>query len=754
MTTHDPLIDELNQLYKRRDEFARRIAELEALQQARHDAFETARQEAQIIARQMDEWKALNPTTPNPDAPLSALFLGALSGEWAAQSRYRGTLPGFGGFVIVADGKYLLIDPGRSTLANLYAADIHPRILDYVIVTHSHWDCVRDLPLVVMAASETHISSVRSGPPKLRLLAPKSVLEGHQMDVDAVVEDDLFPARHNCEATRQRLRQFPTMNPPALGAFDLFVRLGEQFDTLEIDKQYEISPAVELWTRFSYHRDTFGVEAIAGLDFLVRRTAHRSARCVYLSDTEYRPDLADAYAAEGLGPIDLLICNVKTLDVRPQEDGPYKGYTQRHLGWKGLLQLTRDFQQRNLLTPTSLVVLRAWGIETVTQLDPTDGVMTAKPEKLRIYEERYVSETQQPAVVPGQTWVSVADNGTIVPRVRHVRPPFRAEGAARHFGSVWYCSERFAEIVRMVQPVAENPDELLLITGDTGVGKDGLAHAIHQESGRRGELVVVGLGVLQSDLAWAHLVGHSKDAFTGALADRDGSLTDAAGGTLAFEEFADLRPEHQALLLTLLSERKYERLGDHREYLLTAQVIATTSYDILELVNQGRFRAALYHRFQRRVCIPPLRERREDIRAIAYGWHVEQPDRYPALDPDAIALLQRYDWPGNVRGLQNVFIRLSHGGDWSLERIREEAEAEHACSRAASTTAPNAALEPDEERVLQLLAGGRSLARREIEQAIAPQSKGATVRCLNRLERKGLVRREGRGPTTRYKRVA
>src|SRR5262249_25605226 len=150
----------------------------------------------------------------------------------------------------------------------------------------------------------------------------------------------------------------------------------------------------------------------------------RQASCVYLSDTEYRRELADAYAQDDLGPIDILICNVKTLDIRPQSEGPYKGYSHRHLGWKGVLQLTRDFQARGLLTPTSMVVLRAWGIETVTRLNSTDGVMTATPEKLRIYEDTYAAHTQQPAVVPGQTWVAVSETVGTVPRVRHIRRPF------------------------------------------------------------------------------------------------------------------------------------------------------------------------------------------------------------------------------------------------------------------------------------------------------------------------------------------
>ena len=118
------------------------------------------------------------------------------------------------------------------------------------------------------------------------------------------------------------------------------------------------------------------------------------ARCVYLTDTEYRKDLAESYVRdlEELGPIDILICNVKTLNVFPYKNGPLKGFTKKHLGWRGLVQLTKDLKTSKVLKPSSMVVLRAWGIETVTKLDE-DGTMIATPEKLEIYERSYMDET-------------------------------------------------------------------------------------------------------------------------------------------------------------------------------------------------------------------------------------------------------------------------------------------------------------------------------------------------------------------------
>jgi ribonuclease BN (tRNA processing enzyme)/type II secretory pathway predicted ATPase ExeA len=754
-TAPEDLTRRIDTLLQQRAQIDRRIEELTSLRSACDDAFASCCQEARMISKRMDGWEPLLPPDPFPNAPLAVLFLGAVSGEWAAQSRYRGTLPGFGGFLLVAGGLKIVVDPGRSTLGNLHAAEIHPRTLDYLIATHSHWDSVRDLPTVIMAATHTHMNSARTGPPRLRLLAAQSALQGHPMDVNMVVEDELFPAHEEVALARQRLSQLPTINAPALHAFDLFVRLGGQFDTLEIDKQYKLSEEVEIRTRPSHHRDTFGVTTIPGLDIIVWQGGQRKARCVYLSDTEYRRELADAYAKDDLGPIDILICNVKTLDICPQEDGPYKGYSRGHLGWKGLLQLTQDFRARGLLTATSIVVLRAWGIETVTRLDSLDGVMTATPEKLRIYEEQYTAHTQQPAVVPGQTWVAVGESAGAAPRVRHIRRPFPPVGAFQRFGTIRYCSAAIGESIRAVRPVAENPSEMLLITGDTGTGKDALAESIHIESMRGGKIVRVNAQTLRGELGWDILVGHTKGAFTGADRDRDGLLTEAASGTLIIEEAADLPADLQVQLLTLLGGRKYWRLGDNKEYPLTAQIIMTTSKDIDALVDAGHFRAELLYRFQRRVHLPPLRERPEDIRAIVHNFQSSLWADQPALDEEALERLERYDWPGNVRSLENVLTRLAHGYDWSIPRIEQEiADEDRKCRGGHGAPNPSPALEPEEREVLHVLAVGQPLGRRAIEEKLTWAKKGVTVRCLNGLARKGLVRKTGRGPNVRYERVA
>jgi transcriptional regulator with GAF, ATPase, and Fis domain/ribonuclease BN (tRNA processing enzyme) len=759
MTTHESTRHRLDHLRQQRDQIDEQMARLVEAMAAGNEQFEICRQEARKVARHMDDWRPPQTATPFPGDPFSLLFLGALSGEWAAQSRYRGALPDFGGFLLVAGGLNILIDPGRSTLSNLHAANIHPRTLDYVIATHGHWDCVRDLPLLIMAATDTHVTTARRGRPRLHLLAPRSVLNGYPMDVNAVLQDPYFVAHDNIAVIQQRLSQFTTMNAPALNAFDLFVRLGGNFETLEIGRRYPLSDQVEIRTRQSFHRDTFGVDHVAALDIILWRDGRRVARCVYLSDTEYRFELADLYAAEpDLGPIDILIANVKTLDVRPQPDGPLAGYTRRHLGWRGLVQLTRDLRERGLLTNSSLVVPRAWGIETVTRLDPVDGVMTATPEKLGIYEEAFVNETGQAAVVPGRTWVALTgDPERRGAKVHHLRAPFPPKGAFQHFGGIWYCSEAMAEVIRIVRPAVENSTELLLMTGETGTGKDAVAQAIHVESMRSGKLVKENVAALKlKELALDMLVGHSRGAFTGATSDQDGWLTDAANGTLNIQEIAEMSLDDQTQFLTILGERKYKRLGDRREYRLTAQVIATTSGDVDALIAANRFKPELAFRFQRRAHMPPLRERLEDIRAIVYGAHFDQPDRYPPLDEPCVALLMTYPWPGNVRQLLNVLERLHHEGNPSLAAVQREIEVERrndAHSTLAVAAAPAPTLLPEEQALLDRIPTDRPVRRSEIEAGLPPANKTTTIGRLKRLMARGMVRKVGSGPNASYLRV-
>jgi ribonuclease BN (tRNA processing enzyme) len=455
--------------------------------------------------------------------------------------------------MIVAGGKRILVDPGRSSFTQLMSQGFHPSSLAAVIATHSHWDCCRDLKPVVMAACPVIKENWRDTDDYPRLYADRSVLYGLEMDADGVIESSgdygYFEKQDKERLARYKasLKDFHYSVPGVLTAYDLHFRLGGRFEQIEINHEYKISTNVDLYTRPSFHPIGHAVESIPALDFVVHQNGKPQARCVYLSDTEYRKELADIYAQdlEKLGPVDVLICNVKTLNVfeKPADD-PYEGYTWKHLGWKGLLQLTKDFRERKILVPESLVVLRAWGLETVTNLDKLDKALIAAPEKLSVYEEEYKDQIDQNAVIPDITWVHVKDRQRPI-SIDHIRPPFRKREIYRRFGKVFYGSPAMEKVVQSAKAVTDDRNVTVLITGESGSGKDELAKGIHDEAvytGKRsGKLIIRNAASLDTNLAEAILFGARKGAYTGLDEDMDGWLKEAEDGTLLIQEVAICR---------------------------------------------------------------------------------------------------------------------------------------------------------------------------------------------------------------------
>jgi DNA-binding NtrC family response regulator len=206
----------------------------------------------------------------------------------------------------------------------------------------------------------------------------------------------------------------------------------------------------------------------------------------------------------------------------------------------------------------------------------------------------------------------------------------------------------------------------------------------------------------------------------------------------------------QIELLTLFEGRTYYPVGSDSEFPLTAQVILTTSKDVDDLVKKGLFRKELLYRVQRRVYVPPLRERREDISVIAHDRLSSCSTEFP-LDEDALALLQAPDWEGNVRSLENVLRRLEHEADWSPAKVRLEIQNEH--DEGGAHEPEPRALTPGERQVLAAMASGQPVARRDLASKLPKVTKGVIVRHLNSLTREGLVRRHGDGPNTCYERL-
>jgi transcriptional regulator with PAS, ATPase and Fis domain len=226
------------------------------------------------------------------------------------------------------------------------------------------------------------------------------------------------------------------------------------------------------------------------------------------------------------------------------------------------------------------------------------------------------------------------------------------------------------EVYRLTRQVAKSRASVLLL-GETGTGKELIAHAIHALSQRRNRpFVRVNCGALSESLLESELFGHVRGAFTGAIDNRTGRFEAAHTGTIFLDEINSTTPHLQVKLLRALQEREFERVGDTTTIRVDTRVIAASNRDLLEEAAAGRFREDLYYRLNVvPIYLPPLRDRREDIPELVAHFldlYNEQNDRYVAhIEPRALAALQGYDWPGNVRELQNYVERavVMAGGD-------------------------------------------------------------------------------------------
>jgi len=232
--------------------------------------------------------------------------------------------------------------------------------------------------------------------------------------------------------------------------------------------------------------------------------------------------------------------------------------------------------------------------------------------------------------------------------------------ALDHF---FFASPAMVEIMRQAELIADT-DASILITGETGTGKDYIARCLHNLSPRREALFVkVNCPALAPNLFESELFGHAKGAFTGAHSRRLGRFEMADGGTVFLDEIGDLPPALQAKLLHVLQDRTFERLGDSRSIQTDFRVIAASNHDLEEALRENRFRPDLYYRLNTiNLRIPPLRERLEDIPLLVDRLTAIQSEKThrpsPRYTSAAMDLLHRHPWPGNVRELKNLVKRM------------------------------------------------------------------------------------------------
>ncbi|MCD8739220.1 sigma-54 dependent transcriptional regulator [Mucilaginibacter roseus] len=238
-------------------------------------------------------------------------------------------------------------------------------------------------------------------------------------------------------------------------------------------------------------------------------------------------------------------------------------------------------------------------------------------------------------------------------------------------------SDKLYEYIDLVAPT----DMSVVIQGESGTGKEHAARFIHERSKRADKpFIAIDCGALSKDLAASELFGHIKGAFTGALTDKKGLFEVADGGTLFMDEIGNLSYDVQVKLLRALQENTIQPLGSTKQIKVDVRIIAATNDDLLSSVSNGDFRQDLYHRINEfKIQIPALRERGRDVQLFINHFitiaNQELERNVKSISPEAMELLNRYDWPGNLRELKNVIKRmvlLTRGEEAGAESLPDE----------------------------------------------------------------------------------
>jgi len=268
-----------------------------------------------------------------------------------------------------------------------------------------------------------------------------------------------------------------------------------------------------------------------------------------------------------------------------------------------------------------------------------------------------------------------------------------AQGDIYDFDRIIGSSGALEKVLGIVRKVAK-ANTTVLVRGETGTGKELIAGAIHHNSHRAARTFIkVNCAALQENLLESELFGHEKGAFTGADKQRIGRFEQADGGTLFLDEIGDMSPNTQAKILRVLQEHEFERLGGTRTIKVDVRLIAATNRDLPSMVAGGLFREDLYYRLNVvTIDMPPLRERKEDVQALA-GFFIrrfsgELKKKIDGLEPEALKLLMRYNWPGNIRELENAIERamlLADGAQIAIDDLRLGEQAAAGAPREAAS---------------------------------------------------------------------
>jgi two-component system, NtrC family, response regulator AtoC len=255
----------------------------------------------------------------------------------------------------------------------------------------------------------------------------------------------------------------------------------------------------------------------------------------------------------------------------------------------------------------------------------------------------------------------------------------------------WGDSPEMKSIAQVIEQVSDN-DVTVLILGESGVGKELVARAIHQRSPRKDRpFVKVNCAALPSELLESELFGHEKGAFTGAAMTRIGKFEQADTGTIFLDEIGEMKASLQAKLLHVLQDAQFTKLGSNKPISVDVRIVAATNRDLEAMMVRNEFREDLYYRLKViEVTVPPLRERRQEISHLTHFFMDRYARRYNRptreLSPDLAELFQSYEWPGNIRELENMIKRIVILQDEQLV-IREMTRSPRAMPAYAATAA-------------------------------------------------------------------
>jgi formate hydrogenlyase transcriptional activator len=339
--------------------------------------------------------------------------------------------------------------------------------------------------------------------------------------------------------------------------------------------------------------------------------------------------------------------------------------------WKTQEPLTVNDIVQERRFPRLMAMLRENGIQSFCTVPLTTaqrrlGAMGFGSLQRRTYQETEINFMQQ---VAKQVAVAV-DNALAYEHIAHLRDKLTKEKlyleeeiqTEYNFEEIVGDSQALKRVLKEVQTVAST-DSTVLILGETGSGKELVARALHNRSGRRERTFVkLNCAAIPTGLLESELFGHEKGAFTGAIATKIGRFELADRGTLFLDEVGEIPPELQVKLLRVLQEREFERLGSTRTIRVDVRIVAATNRDLRHMVEEQKFRSDLYYRLNVfPITVPPLRDRAEDVpmlvRHFAQKFAQRMKKRIETIPSESMRALQNYAWPGNVRELENFVER-------------------------------------------------------------------------------------------------